>query len=518
MNLRVGMIGNSPGWEELLCQAGVPVLHPVPLGSPGDSFSVLVVAGRLSPDEQAFVREYLRSGGGILGSAEFLNTLTDPPGEQARLSYLMPESDALIRGLSLLDVERNGRIPREANYLRTQENVYAVFAGELLGGIAVATPFDPGEAMEDFRAVERYFYARQERLPSERVSRVSKNELMHFVKGGLEYLHHARDLPFACLSPFPADAFNVFALRIDTDNGTREEIDELYRISCDTNVPLTWFLDAGSHRPWLGRFTGMEGQEIGLHCFEHRIFLDAAKDEENIRRGLSAMRESGLTPGSFAAPFGFWSPDLGRAIDRAGFCYSSEFAWAYDALPQYPVTGAGRYSTLQVPVHPIAIGSLRRCGYTPAQMQQYFHRVVEAKLLRREPLFFYQHPGHRQWDVIRDLCDHAKASGAQPITLGKYASWWSARRALRPSFRLDGDSVITSLDAGAPESVPCDVRVHISRKEAGEVTVPLPAGDAGRERHRIQQFVPPADIARTREFNLRGEIGRQFTRLQRRFP
>ena len=518
MNLRVGMIGISPGWEELLCQTGVPVLHPVPPDSPPGTFSALVVSRQLNGDELAFVREYLRSGGAILGSSVYLEGLLKPGGEPLRLSYLAPEAGSRLRGVSLLDIEQTGSIPREANCLRTSENVYAVFAGELLGGLAVVTPFDPGEAMEDFRAVERYFYARQERLPSERVSRVGKNEVLHFVRGALEYLHHGRGLPFASLSPFPANAVNVFANRIDTDNGTPEEIDELCRISSESEAPFTWFVDAGSHRSWLGRFAEMEGQEIGLHCFDHRIYLDAAKDEENIRKGLSAMNESGLTPSSFAAPFGFWSPDLGRAIDRAGFRYSSEFAWAYDTLPHYPVTRGGKYSTMQVPVHPIAIGSMRRSGFTPAQMSQYFREVVDQKLFRREPLFFYHHPGHRQWDVVRNLCDHLRASGARPVTLGEYAGWWSTRRALRPSFRFEGDSVITSIEGGAPGAGAVDVSVCISRRGGEEILVPLLEGDSGKKRHGVTPYVSPLDITRIREFDLRGEIGRQFTRLQRRFP
>jgi len=517
MNLRVGMIGSSPGWEELLCQAGVPVLHPVQPDSPPGAFSVIVASRRPEGDEEAFVREYLRGGGGILGSSAFLGSLLAQAGDPVRLSYIAPDPRGVLRGLSLMDVETTGAIPREANCLRTDENVYAVFAGDLLGGLAVVTPFDPGEAMEDFRAVERYFYARQERLPSERVSRIGKNEVLHFVRRALEYLHHGRGIPFACLSQFPGEAVNVCAMRIDTDSGTPDEIDELYRISSESKVPFTWFLDAGSHSRWLGRFAEMERQEIGLHCYDHRIYLDAARDEENIRRGLTAMTESGLHPAAFASPFGFWSPDLGKAIDRAGFRYSSEFAWAYDSLPCYPVTRAGRYATMQIPIHPIAVGNMRRSGYTPAQMSQYFHEVIAGKLSRGEPLFFYHHPGHGQWDVLRDLCDHMQALGARPLTLGEYAAWWSSRLALRASFRLEGKSVITSIEGAGAEAGACDVCVRISTKEGEEILVPFPGGDPGKKEHRGRPYVPPADITRIREFDLRGEIGRQFTRLQRRF-
>ena len=102
--------------------------------------------------------------------------------------------------------------------------------------------------------------------------------------------------------------------------------------------------------------------------------------------------------------------------------------------------------------------------------------------------------------------------------MGEYATWWGERRALRPLFRLEGDSVITSIEGVAPGADAGDVSVYISRKEGEEVLVPLQEGDSGKERHRVLPYVPPADITRTREFDLRGEIGRQFTRLQRRFP
>ena len=513
MILRARIIGTSPGWEEILRQAGVPV-RAAALGGEG-SYSVLIVARTLSADETEFVRRYLGAGGAVMGASDFLRGLVELREEPARLGHIVPDPGGKIGGLSLMDVETTGYLPREADCLRTDDMQFAVFAGALGGGCAVVAPFDPGELMGDFRAVERYFYGRPERLPSERVARVAKGELVHFVTGALEFLHHERGIPFARLSPFPAGASSVCALRIDTDGGTKEEIDELYRISSDTGIPFTWFVDAGSHAEWLDVFARMQRQEIGLHCYEHRIFLDANKDEENMRRGTSALEKAGMRPQAFAAPFGFWSADIGRAIDRAGFRYSSEFSWACDAFPQYPVTYTARYATLQVPVHPVAVGTLKRCGYTPAQMSQYYRDVIAAKVTRGEPLFFYQHPGHRQWDVVRDLCRACLDTGARPVTLGEYADWWKERIALDPEFVLQGNVVNTS--PGTHAGAGGMFSVIVSRRGEGEVLVPLGQSDAGLPRRTTPRFDPPPDIRRIREFDLRGEIGRQFTRLQRKF-
>jgi len=148
-------------------------------------------------------------------------------------------------------------------------------------------------------------------------------------------------------------------------------------------------------------------------------------------------------------------------------------------------------------------------------MSQYYRDVVAAKGVRGEPLFFYQHPGHRQWDVVRDLCRACVEAGALPLTLGSYAAWWKERIALSPEFRLEGNVVSTSAPgaAGAAQRF----AVHLTRRGEGEAIVPLGETDARAPRRARPSYVPPADIRRVREFYLRGEIGRQFTRFQRKF-
>jgi hypothetical protein len=150
-------------------------------------------------------------------------------------------------------------------------------------------------------------------------------------------------------------------------------------------------------------------------------------------------------------------------------------------------------------------------------MSEYFHSVVAAKLVRREPLFFYHHPGHHHWNVVRDLCEHVLECGARPMTMGEFARWWSRRTALYPVFRVVGESVATSVEENSPSPGDCGVNVRISRRGGEEVLVPLMGDDRGGERRIAPPYLPPPDILRAREFNLRGEIGRRFTRLQRRF-
>jgi hypothetical protein len=516
MKLQVGMIGTSLGWEELLRQEGVS-FAPAGLEAVEPSrFSVVLICRRMTEDEATAVKEFLRGGGSILGYAGYLRGLAEVSEEPLRLTYLEPGEHSRLGGLSLMDVEFDGFLPREANVLRTQDNLFGAFAGGLLGGWAVILPFDPGLAMEDFRAAERYFYARPERLPSERVSRVSKGELLHCVRASLEMLHHARGLPYAHLSGMPAGCENLFALRIDTDRGTREEVDSVAHLGEEFGMGFSWFVDAGSHGGWLERFAELAGHEIGLHCDQHRIFLDGTKDEENMRRGFDALQRAGITVRSFAAPFGFWSPELGKIIDGRKFSYSSEFSWAYDTYPHYPVTGGSRFGTLQVPIHPVSIGNLRKAGYTAAQMTTYFADVAEQKLHRREPLFFYHHPGHHEWQVIRSLCAFMKEHNVRTMTLGAYAEWWQRRSSVPLQLSVDAATLDTRPAEG---SVSGDVAVTVTRAGGDEADVAL--GTVVRLDEilwrRTASFRAPHDVKRIREFDLRGAIGRQFTRLQRRF-
>lgn len=516
MNLRVGLIGDSPGWEELLRQEGVPFGTVTPGDADPAGCSAIVVCRRLSGDEASFLREFLRSGGAFIGYAGYLPGLAEGAAAPFRIRYLEPGGHPVLPGLSLMDVEYDGLLPREANCLRTEDNVFAAFVGEMHGGWGVVTPFDPGLAMEDFRAAERYFYARPERLPSERVSRVAKGEVLHLVHAALQHLHHVRGLPYAHLAQFPAGCSSVFALRIDSDAGTREEVNRLAAIAREYGIGFSWFVDAGSHEGWLRRFAELPGHEVGLHCYQHRIFLDASKDAANVRRGLDAMRDAGVPVRAFAAPFGFWSPDLGRTLDDAGFAYSSEFGWAYDTLPHRPVIGGGRFKTLQVPVHPVSIGNLRKAGFTPAQMRTYFADVTARKLSRGEPLFFYHHPGHHEWGVVRAFCELAISRQALPMTLGRFAEWWERRAGVTVQILIQGDTIETAPAGG---SYAVDAACIVSRRggETAEVGLGAAIPLKNLAWKQEQEFMAPADIKRTREFDLRGAIGRQFTRLQRRF-
>jgi hypothetical protein len=518
MKIRVGLVGRSHGWEQLLVQEGVdfaPVEIPF---SNSQDFSLLVVARELAESEKGSIVKYLEAGGAILASTAYLGGLGGTRSRPLRLDYLLPDQESPFTDLSILDLGMEGDIPYEARAMRTQTSEYAVFAGDLCGGKAVLTPFDPGAAMGDTRIASKSFFAGRERLPAERVSLVGKSEVRHFVHRALEYLHHTRGIPYVHLWWFPDEYDNVVALRVDTDGAEKRDIDDLYAISRELELSFSWYIDMKSHMDLLPHFASMVEQEMGVHCFEHRVYSSYEEALAQLSKAKTALQAIGVFGGGFAAPFGMWNPSLARAVDDLGFVYSSEFSYAYDGFPLYPAWANTAFSTLQVPIHPVCPGTLRQVGYSDEAMRSYFAAVVDTKRRRRDPLLFYHHPSHRRWEVIRDLLRDAMGPRVMPTTLGKYARWWKHRSACRIDVEFELGVVkreVRTLDEGdGLGGVSCRIS-----SSPGKEAIISPEGEVRPDDlpwRDVPSYRPPEDIWRIREFDPRAVLGQVYSAMRRR--
>lgn len=514
MKLNVGLITFSPMWEQLLVQEGVPFSYVD--CREADTCSVLIVNRRLDHEERILVEAYLASGGAALGYAGHLNGVCGTVRRRERLDYLVGERNGALHEIFLLDLAIVGEVPQEANCLRTSTHLFAAFAGKLGGGYAVILPFDPARMMCDARVVNKSFYSSRERLPSERVSLVSKGELRHLLHEALRLLHHSRNLPYVHAWYFPNGMKNCSTFRVDTDKGSRQEVDQLCHAALDHNVRMTWFVDVKSHEAWLQHFAFLSGQDIGVHCYEHRTYETFDDNYANIAKAKRKLEQEGISVRGFAAPFGAWNRELAKAVSKLGFDFSSEFAYVYDSLPLYPSDGEQTFPTLQIAIHPVCIGSLRRVGYTQEQMQEYFRRVIEEKLARDEPLFFYHHPTHHAWDVVRFIFHYLETRGVESLTMLDFARWWTTRMKYRPTVTYEGERVRVESNAPADDAVWLRV-VHPDGREA--YVRPAADIDLNALRWNPPREVPPApsDIRRIREFDPRGLLGELFTTLSRRF-
>ncbi len=514
MRLQIGLLGSSIQWEEVLSQEGVAwaVLNDPDLY---DVCSVIVIAKPPDASERREIEAYLKRGGSILSFAGYLDGVAGTTTRKEQIDYIVSYHDTVFPSIHLMDLGVIGGIPKEANCLRTQQNTHAVFAGGIGGGRGVLLPFDPAAVLADTRAANKQFYTPWDRLPSERVSAVSKGEVARLVHEALVYLHRESGLPYIHTWYFPFGGKNLFAFRIDTDKGSKAEIDKLCHLAVSNNIRMSLFADVRSHEDWLQHFAFLSGQEVGVHCYEHRTFETYEENLENITTAKRKLNQVGVSAPGFSAPYGIWNTGLARAIDTAGFEYSSEFSYAYDTLPFYPVTREKKYFTLQIPIHPVCIGSMLQVGYSADRMKEYFSRMIDMKLRRNEPLFFYHHPTHHAWDVVQSVFRTINDLQIQNMTFNEFAGWWrkrlfvqfdaeyrnsrlvlkSAKRDESVWFRViapDGKEVLLGED--------CDVT--LTELEFSPKADPVP---------------PPDDIRRIREFDPRRELADLFTSITRKF-
>jgi hypothetical protein len=264
-----------------------------------------------------------------------------------------------------------------------------------------------------------------------------------------------------------------------------------------------WFLDTKSHEEWLTRFKDFVGQEIGVHCYEHNTFSSYGRNEENLIRAASLLEKNGLHPVGASAPFGTWNPAIACAFQHLRMSFSSEFSLDYDNLPFFPVLNNRFTPVLQLPIHPICVGSMIRAGYTDKEMTEYFYRIIDKNILEREPICLYHHPTHHRWKVIEDVFHHLRSKNIRNLSYSQYAGWWRKRSSYKT--QLEYDSNTRTIRTGA---VDYDPTVHWRIVFPGGEESITPLRNVTQldslERHRQPaRPSPPADIARVRGFDFR---------------
>jgi hypothetical protein len=257
------------------------------------------------------------------------------------------------------------------------------------------------------------------------------------------------------------------------------------------------------------------GQEIGVHCYEHRLLDAETTIVQQLTKALRILQSVGLHPQGFAAPYGYWTPSLGHAIEQLGFRYSSEFAYVYDSLPMATHTRDRLFSTLQVPIHPICIGSLLRAGYSVERTKHYYRNVTDRLWASALPLLFYHHPSHRSWDVIADMLTYARKSGVVSISMGDYARWWLRRAEVHPFVSVEARQLHLEPADRLEER---DIGVCVSFADGREARIPpKPVTDLHTLYYTRRAAVPrPPDIRRIREFDPRRVLGDVYNSMLRR--
>lgn len=466
-NLRVGILGSNPGWRSLMEQEGVPFDHLVGVADL-HLYSVIILGEAAKKEEVEATRIFLVAGGAVLCAGEVYRLLTTEPSSIVNIRSMYGDADSAFSGVGPVDLFQECHVPSSANVMTTSDGRPTCYVGSYGSGHLITLPFDAGRAVMDEHVRQKSFLSRRGRMPHERVSAVAKGEVRRLVSRTLEFLHHAQGLPYAHIWRFPSDARSVCSLRIDTDFATPQSIMDLYTLAARLEVPFTWFIHVNAHREILPAFARMTFHEIGIHCDRHIELREEKEARTNIERAQRDLSIAGLNARSFAAPYGLWTEGLGAALEQFDVVYSSEFSYDYDNVPSFPILQGKATRTLQLPIHPVSIGSLRRQSYDETEMVRYFNDVIDAKLVAREPMLFYHHPLNRHLSVLESML---KRMNENNITVGRmvdYALWWKRRLEVKVDIRIN-DAVI-DLDITSPEAT---VWLHITRGDGTEAFAPM---------------------------------------------
>jgi len=500
VKLSIGILRYEAGWEILLRQIGVNwkvISTSDELNQ--ESFSALIVNAEPTSLQEKYLEEYLVEGGAILAVGSYVQYLMHSKLKRKYFSSLPPSLFGSFGQMTMMDVYSAG-ILDVSSFNQTHQLPSVHKIGK---GVLAAIPFNVNDLVLDIRSMRKNFYFTKDRLPNEIVATVSKGNLRRFITEILQFLHHERGLPFIHKWYYPESRETIFTFRVDSDQGSPAEVNDLHSLCEGRSIKTMWFIDAKSHEQWLSRFRDFGEQDIGIHCYEHMTFSTEEKNLPNILKALSLMNAEGLRPKGAAAPYGTWNPSISSVFEQIGAGFSSEFSLDYDDLPFFPFVEGKLSPVLQIPIHPICVGSMRRTRYSANEMKRYFLQLIDTKLLQREPLCLYHHPTHHHLNLFADVFDYIRSKQIDNYSYPEYASWWRKRDEIGWTHHFDRAK--DELSAHCTDR-DCGVYWRVAFPNGEESIVnsegTFPLRSLPRQ-HSPDKPIPPADIIRSRDFDFR---------------
>lgn len=455
MNLSIGLTGSNKGWETILQQEGVSwqLLEPTDLKDVGENLSCLIVTANSEVTYET-ITQLISNGTAVVFEAIKFSELFKKRIRSKKIKAILPREDSFFKHLNILDIFDKIHFV-DANSHNLLDNDLHIFSGILGKGNFYVIPFDLERLYLDHDFRRKRFPADRKELPSEIVSQVSKGELRRLIKLLLIEVYRQQDLPFLQKWYWNSNKESCFSFRVDTDYCSIEEAEKLHQVCRKNEISGTWFIDSADEERLKQVYTDLEGQEIAFHCERHRVFKSIEKNRYYINKGLDKLAAAGISVSGYAAPFGEWNEALAAVLEEKGFSYSSEFSLNYDDVPFYPFTEEQRYNVLQIPIHPISLGRLRRSHFRPEEMVKYFSNLIDQKIAEQEPVLIYHHPAHQHFNVIEEIFQYVRKKNLPVMNFRQWSTWWKYREQID----LKGQFLKNKLKLEAGEEVDFLVKI-----------------------------------------------------------
>ncbi|MCK5848042.1 MAG: hypothetical protein KAH01_02445, partial [Caldisericia bacterium] len=311
--IKVGISYLQPGWEIILNQEGIPfevVLLEKSVSI--EDYSSIIISNRLDKEQEQIIKQYQKEGGSVLRLAKDIKHST----KQKR--FLIAQNDSIFSDIGIVDINGKLYIPNEGTLFYKDLQIFSDKIGK---GNCLILPFDVNKTILNTDKKRKRFIADRKELPSEIVTKISKNKIRQIVRISLEYLHHQQNLPFVQKWYYPSGKKNVFIFRIDTDFCSAENANKLLQICKKNNIKGCWFVDTYFEKKLSETYAKMKEQEVGLHCYRHLVFDDYKQNYENIKMGMMQLEKVGMYRTGYVAPFGDWNVNFGKVLDDFEFDY-----------------------------------------------------------------------------------------------------------------------------------------------------------------------------------------------------
>jgi hypothetical protein len=453
-NIRIGYIGHNRSWEQLLGQIGgswerLNPDKPISIAN----YSSVVVDRELSRSEQTHVEDYLQNRGALLDATGAFCTGSH---HKTSLSAIYPDSgDSLFGHIEEIPVYGTAHAMGSSVlldgtvWIDPSLNRYLAFCG---------LPVD--RLWQEYKTIHKSFGTASTAATAERTSALQSHPYLEVILSLLRNLHDQSGLPFIYKWWHPDPEKHAATFRIDSDYGHLDSITELSETAQQSQIPLTWFLHVEHHKNHLSQLieTIPRADEIALHCYRHYEYQTEEQYRSDILEGLKLLQKNGVSPNGYAAPYGSWTKAIAGALQHFSFEYTSEFGYDYDSLPSV----SKKSSILQLPIHPVSIGSFRRFRSEMSDVRHYFNQTIKLKHLTHQPLHLYHHPNDGEPDQFTELLTLLEPGDYQWMTYTDWSNWWRQRTAAAFNAYFDTDTVQLGITGSGSHQFP--MAIHLQNK------------------------------------------------------
>lgn len=429
--IRIGYIGQNNSWEQLLEMIGVHWNRVTPHQSiPTNEYSCLIVDQDLNQTERVFIERFLENKGAVIdATGQFVSISL----QAHTFSSVFPEDDDhLFDHIEQIPVFGSCHSVSDSGSLNG-----LVWFDPSPGRILAYVGLPVHRLWKEIKSLHRQFGSANDAVTAERTSALQSQPYLEVILTLLRELHDDIELPLVHTWWHPDRDKQAATFRVDSDYGSGKSIKKVSGLAVRSDIPITWFLHTAFQEDWMKTLINSIPlkDEISLHCYRHSEYKTVEQIRSDVIQGKEILKRNGIDPPGYAAPYGYWSNELADALKSFPFSYTSEFGYDYDSLPSVAV-GSG---ILQLPIHPVSIGSFSRFGVTSGHVTSYFADLIRFKELQYLPLHLYHHPNDGSPSQLRELIETVSSENHLWMTYSGWSEWWKQRSVQTnpPSFETE---------------------------------------------------------------------------------